>query len=144
MGKGSAQYYKYKPNPRLKAQILIKQEGRCAYCNVSLHAVKLNWDHFIPWSYLRNSGGNDNWIASCLLCNAKKSDKHFKTEEDLYAFCDSVVRNHGSLGNGWPEDSNMWQIQLGILANAPIRLNRSEKPFVDPDFAETEVFDLEK
>ena len=97
---------------RLRALILIRQEGRCGYCNISLFGKDVKWDHFIPWSYLDSSGGKDNWVATCLRCNLKKSNKVFRNEEDMIIFCNDMIASHGSFAEGWEEGSDHWQSKL--------------------------------
>ena len=100
-----------KPNSILKARILIEQEGRCCYCNVSLFNQIVHWDHIIPFSYTgTNSKGN--WSATCSDCNRKKNNTIFRNEDDVLAFSLEMIKLHGSLGEGWPENSDMWQQSL--------------------------------
>ena len=97
---------------RIKCELLLEQEGRCAYCNSSLLEVEINWDHLIPWSYLQSSGGKGNRVASCDPCNAAKSNKIFRKESDIADFSFQMVKKHGSLGEGWPEGAESWKLQL--------------------------------
>jgi len=105
-------------NKQLAASILIKQCGRCAYCNTSLQGVQVHWDHFIPWSYLGYSGGDDNWVATCKMCNLKKSSKVFTKMSQVTKFCYEMVQSHGSLAEGWPEETETWQISLHLDSNS--------------------------
>ena len=111
-------------NEYIKAKILLEQEGRCAYCNIDLHGIEVQWDHFTPWAYLNSSGGSNNWVASCSICNRKKTARMFKTEQDIYDFCNAMVQDHGSLAEGWAENTEMWQMQLRSRVtpkNTPIK-----------------------
>jgi hypothetical protein len=102
---------------KLKAQILLKQYGRCGYCNISLQNENIEWDHFIPWSYLDSSGGEDNWVASCWKCNGKKSSKVFTDISQITKFSFKMIQSHGSFGEGWSEGTESWQEQLNYMAS---------------------------
>lgn len=96
----------------MQSLILIRQEGRCGYCNISLFNEQVKYDHFIPWSYLDSSGGKDNWVATCGRCNLKKSSKIFRNEEDMMMFCNDMIISHGSFAEGWEEGTEHWQSKL--------------------------------
>jgi len=91
-----------KPPLKIQHQVIIEQMGRCAYCNSALDEHSVNWDHFIPFSYLE-SNPIDNWVAACKPCNSYKGNRVFSTEGDLSDFCLAMVKKHGSWGEGWPE-----------------------------------------
>ena len=77
-----------KPNLTLKREILAKQNGCCLYCGLAFGSyirrrgrttqTKVNWDHFIPYSYLY-ANPQTNWVAACNICNAIKHNKIFET-----------------------------------------------------------------
>lgn len=112
---------------QLKAKILIKQYGRCAYCNSSLHDQEIEWDHFIPWSYLNSSGGDDNWVAACKLCNGKKSSKVFTSIEQITQFSYKMVKSHGSFAEGWSEDSGAWKTELESMIRQEIPVKIAQR-----------------
>ena len=91
-----------KPSKSNAYKILTEQDCRCAYCNVSLNEVELEWDHFVPYAW-RRSNAADNFVAACRLCNRLKSDRYFASEADLSDFCLEMVKLHGSWGEGLPE-----------------------------------------
>lgn len=97
----------------IKDEILISQFGRCGYCNISLHNIQIHWDHFIPWALVRGNAGKDNWVASCAPCNHSKSDKVFSNEKQIASFCLQMLKDHGSLADGWAEGTEEWQKILG-------------------------------
>ena len=99
-------------NNALKAKILLAQEGRCGYCNSSLWNEAIEWDHFLPWVYAGNSGGENNWVASCSRCNRKKYSKVFRSEKDVTTFCTEMIMSHGSFGEGFEEGANSWRLEL--------------------------------
>ena len=107
-----AKYGRKLTSQSIKARILLSQEGRCAYCNSNLQGQGVQWDHFIPWSYLDGSGGDGNWVAACSTCNRKKYNFIFRDESDVYEFSMRMIQSHGSLGEGWGEDTGNWQSQL--------------------------------
>jgi hypothetical protein len=107
-----------KPTRKAQAEILIDQTGRCCYCNISLFGRGIYWDHIIPFSY-SYSNKKINFAATCEDCNNKKSDLIFRNEEDVILFCNRMICSHGSLGDGWPEETEDWQkiledVVLGI------------------------------
>lgn len=87
-----------------KARAIEEQTGRCAYCNSSLVDLDIVWDHFIPHSYTLTNH-DSNWVAACKTCNAHKYNHVFNSVGDLEAFCLSMVKSHGSRGEGWPDGS---------------------------------------
>lgn len=85
----------YRLRPELAARILTEQNARCLYCGLPLVAAvrkgngvvvtHLEWDHYIPYSYLE-AHPEDNFVAACSLCNNIKHDSIFDTLEQ--------ARNH--------------------------------------------------
>jgi hypothetical protein len=71
-----------------KDAILIRQVGRCYYCDIQL--VDMHWDHMNPVS---RGGIHDhtNMCASCVDCNLAKSAK--TAEEFLAAFPERLRRS---------------------------------------------------
>lgn len=92
------------PSLMIQSQLIETQTGRCGYCNSSLVDQVIEWDHFEPFSY-SNDNSRENWVASCQPCNRRKKDHVFRSERALEAFCLSMVKAHGSLGDGWPDGS---------------------------------------
>lgn len=90
------------PNKAIMYKLLVEQDCRCAYCNVSLDEVEIEWDHFLPYGWIRSNPA-DNWVAACRACNRAKSDRYFASEADLSDFCLEMVSQHGSWGDGVPE-----------------------------------------
>lgn len=66
----------------------------------------------MPWSYIGNLGGENNWVASCSTCNRKKYSKVFRDETDVAVFCTEMITLHGSFGEGFEEGSDSWKLQL--------------------------------
>ena len=85
-----------------KIKILEAQNCRCAYCNVGLDEVEIEYDHFIPRAWRRDDRPQ-NIVAACRACNQSKKDRILATEADLRAFCMEMIKNHGSRGSGTPE-----------------------------------------
>ena len=44
--------------------------------------LKLNWDHFVPYSYSYNNK-KVNFVAACHVCNGIKSNKMFDTVKEI-------------------------------------------------------------
>ena len=75
--------------------ILEIQSNKCYWCgnkfetaywkNDKLRFLKIQWDHKIPFSYTKTNR-NDNWVASCNVCNSFKSNFMFKTDKECRNF----------------------------------------------------------
>lgn len=76
----------------LRTPILAYQDYRCLYCLLRFGSVVtgnrrnsmltvVHWDHFIPYSYLCCSPG-DNWVAACNVCNRYKHDHMYATLDE--------------------------------------------------------------
>ncbi len=62
------------PKKAMKVRILEAQRGLCLYCDMEIGSqitrdgkpvtLRINWDHFIPYSYLAHNPA-DNWVAAC-------------------------------------------------------------------------------
>lgn len=79
------------PIKREQKRILDLQQNKCFYCGMTFGEwyicreavpVVCVWDHFIPHSYGFNNS-SDNFVASCVQCNAIKSNKIFPSVNDL-------------------------------------------------------------
>lgn len=83
------------PSADFKRLQIERQENRCVYCERSfggvvtrvragvarLVDVKVQWDHFVPYSYIRQNG-DCNFVAACQICNGLKKDRLFQTLEE--------------------------------------------------------------
>lgn len=49
-------------------------ENKCFYCGKKVSNEKVDVDHFIPWSYIKNDN-LWNFVLACPSCNRSKSDK---------------------------------------------------------------------
>ncbi len=90
------------PSKAIMYKILVEQDCRCAYCNIGLDEVKVEWDHFVPHAW-NGTNHPDNFVAACQACNQVKSARYLASEADLTAFCIEMVKLHGSWGEGLPE-----------------------------------------
>ncbi len=91
-----------KPSYTDQIKILEEQDCRCAYCNVGLDEVQIEYDHFIPRTWVQHRKA-DNFVAACRACNQAKKARLFGSEADLRAFCLEMIKLHGSRGIGLPE-----------------------------------------
>jgi len=83
------------PDSSVRESILIAQRGLCHYCQRPLDGyvfrggkvtwLRVEWDHFTPFAYL-GSNPDDNWVASCQVCNGIKSSLMFKTSEEAHEY----------------------------------------------------------
>ncbi len=80
-----------RPTKAIQEQILAEQDNRCFYCGAtfgdvasrygSLVAVKVAWDHALPFSYSQRNP-EANWVAACSVCNSIKSNHVFDSIDD--------------------------------------------------------------
>ena len=80
-----------RPSKELKKQILHDQSHQCYWCDQDfetpyfrhnqINRLLPNWDHRIPFSYAQ-SNADDNFVASCSICNGFKNSKVFDNDED--------------------------------------------------------------
>ena len=78
------------PSAKRKRELLKIQNNKCFYCSLAFgdvvwHSVRkksiilrINWEHLIPFSYGYDNS-NENFVASCHICNGIKSNKMFKS-----------------------------------------------------------------
>lgn len=81
-----------KPSSKQRSHILAIQENKCKYCshtfgsyvlkNNKVTALRVVWDHHIPYSYGANNN-KENFVAACQICNGLKSNKIFDSLEQL-------------------------------------------------------------
>lgn len=86
------------PSGKHRREILVAQNYRCLYCDVSLDGyvhyrgelrkVRLTWDHMAPYSYTLNNHP-ENFAASCQFCNAWKSSLIFKTVDEVRIYVEA-------------------------------------------------------
>jgi 5-methylcytosine-specific restriction endonuclease McrA len=65
----------------------VGQEYCCIYCQLPFgttirsrrgHIVlAVNWEHFLPYGLVGNLGGDENFVASCQVCNSIKRNNVF-------------------------------------------------------------------
>lgn len=83
------------PSARERTEILEAQKNRCYYCREEFGAIvsrkgkrvslRLNWDHFVPFSYALEDRPN-NFVAACHICNGIKGALVFQTKERAIEF----------------------------------------------------------
>lgn len=99
---------RYGPPAPVQSDLLQEYENRCAYCrlpfgmlvwkrgigstrtsqtggyrysaNFAAIVLRLEWDHFTPFTY-SDSNASDQFLPACQLCNGLKSDKVYRTLE---------------------------------------------------------------
>ena len=79
-----------RPGKGLAAHLLEIAEGCCAYCTLPIKAttyrrnrlvrLRLEWDHFVPYSYLV-ANPVANWQVSCHVCNRLKTAGFYNSVE---------------------------------------------------------------
>ncbi|MBW2126310.1 MAG: hypothetical protein JRH08_11570 [Deltaproteobacteria bacterium] len=83
------------PARSIQKKILEIQSYRCYWCankfgmpywkNNRLRYLKIHWDHKIHFSF-EQTNRDDNWVASCNICNLFKSNFLFKSDADCRDF----------------------------------------------------------
>ena len=85
-----------RPRRAVRDWLLNIQANRCAYCGAqfgdfiqntntgNVIQVRLQWDHAVPYSFLRTNPKN-NWLAACHVCNGMKNNKMFDSLADARA-----------------------------------------------------------
>jgi len=103
----SETWKRLQPNKADQERLLQFQDNKCAWCGCEFYSEQINektgrvrvpdihFDHIVPYSY----GGNleNNWAASCSICNSIKHNKYFSTYSDLYEY----IRER-RIFKGWP------------------------------------------
>ena len=86
---GTGRHKRRRPKRWIRDRVLERQGNQCAYCGAVFGGLTLSrggitvkvqiaWDHFIP--YVHNPiQPDDNWVASCHICNGIKSCAVFDT-----------------------------------------------------------------
>jgi len=86
-----------RPPKWIRDQVLAEQGNACFYCDTSFDepvvirrgkvcSNPIHWDHIIPFVF---SGQNDDFVASCALCNLRKHDKIFEHLRDAKIYLKS-------------------------------------------------------
>jgi hypothetical protein len=71
------------------------QENKCFYClntfgmrvlrGRQILRLRLEWDHLLPFAYAQDNS-SANFVAACYICNRMKSDKLFKTTDEVRSY----------------------------------------------------------
>lgn len=91
-GSGRRKY----PNIKTRQAVLRQQRDRCLYCGHMFGttvrrkrggtvALRINWDHFVPYAYGHTNAGA-NWVAACHVCNNIKSCRMFDTVREAQTY----------------------------------------------------------
>lgn len=96
--------FRRKPGPTRKKKILEEQDGRCFWCELTIgytyaregrvYKTKLAWDHVLPYSFGANNH-DENFVASCNLCNSIKSNLIFENKELLIKHLEMAKASKG-------------------------------------------------
>lgn len=89
-----------------KKKILHEQNYECIYCGIpfgspyakkkgnKIFKTRVQIDHFIPFAYSANNK-KGNYVASCHLCNAIKSDKIFNNIDEVRLYVIEKIERKG-------------------------------------------------
>ena len=119
-----------RPPSSVQVDVLLAQNNRCLYCGHQFgdliirkfnewNWLEINWDHFIPYSYLQ-ANPKDNWVASCQLCNRYKSDLIFQDvlEVRQHILERSIVKKHRPLPF-WNTDGTAMEENVDLFIPEP-------------------------
>ena len=91
------------PNKKLKETILNQQSNSCYWCfrgfgftyfrHNAIRTLLPNWDHAIPLSFSQ-SNADDNFVASCSICNGFKSSHVFESDRACRAYIEKRWDKH--------------------------------------------------
>jgi hypothetical protein len=98
---------RYRPLAETQVRLLTEWENRCAYCRLPFGvfvwprrmgrfdprgyyhptsyagiALRLEWDHFVPFTYSA-ANPETGFLPTCHLCNGLKADSMFRTIEGV-------------------------------------------------------------
>lgn len=89
------EFVRHLPNKFEREEILNAQDHRCFYCDQKFGsakhrkgkeiALRLNWDHKLPYAYSANNH-TSNFVAACHVCNGIKSDLIFRDLDEAKAY----------------------------------------------------------
>lgn len=63
-----------RPAPLTRANLFVRDNWTCQYCNTRLPSSELTFEHILP----RSRGGATSWVnlvAACVPCNLRKCDR---------------------------------------------------------------------
>lgn len=113
------------PSTGIQFDILEQQDNRCLYCGHEFGTLvirkhnewtwlEVNWDHMIPYVYCL-ANPDDNWAASCQLCNGYKAALLFDSILAIRAYIlnKAIANEHNPLP--------FWDLsQVGVKENSEI------------------------
>jgi 5-methylcytosine-specific restriction endonuclease McrA len=92
------------PPLKKRREVIERQGNKCFYCgepfgeyyirNGVAKKLTIHFDHFVPFAFSGNND-NENFVASCNICNSIKSDKVFETEEDARCYVEHARKRKG-------------------------------------------------
>lgn len=100
-----------KPTKGEQNIILWKQKQSCFYCgrsfgsavfrNGNIILLRLEWDHFVPFSYTL---ARQNFVAACHICNQIKASMVFETPEEAREYVAKAreKKGYGEVPTVWP------------------------------------------
>jgi len=98
----SAEHARRLPGKKKRKQKLMEQNNSCFYCEKSFDSwirkkgklvkLRIEWDHFVPYSYSFNNK-EANFVAACHICNGLKSNKFFDTIEQAKSYIAAKSEN---------------------------------------------------
>lgn len=92
------------PPKKEKAFLKETQKNKCIYCGIEIGGLykrrskyiisQPNYDHYVPFSFSFNNK-KTNFVLSCNICNAIKSNKMFNTLEEAIKYVEDIRKKKG-------------------------------------------------
>ena len=103
-----AYFKRKKPSKKKQKQLIKTQKNKCYWCNIQfgsfaiskkgkIYKLKPVWDHYIPYSYTGSCDDNQ-FVASCRICNSFKSAKIIRNEIDENIIRKIIIKKWESKG----------------------------------------------
>jgi len=99
------------PTKDERNRILWKQKQSCFYCgryfgsavfrNGHIILLRLEWDHFVPFSFTL---ARQNFVAACHICNRIKASMVFETPEEARQYVSKTreAKGYSEVPKVWP------------------------------------------
>ena len=96
--------HRHRPTKAEQLKILNEQDQACFYCGIQFgtfryrkgkrFAIKVSWDHKLPYSFTQNNHVH-NFVAACSTCNSIKSDKIFRDLQEAQIYLQHTRKSKG-------------------------------------------------
>ena len=121
------------PSRFIQKELLKKQDNKCFWCgllfgtvywrNNKVRFLSMRWDHKIPFCY-EQTNRDDNWAASCNVCNYFKYNKRFKESELRKIFPPEYIREIHETA----QKKTIFHCPISLMQSATIKPASVESP----------------